>query len=193
MTRPRHKLYYEVDTEDSVHFCSTLKMAQRKYHNIPFVRYKTLIRHFSRRDEKKVIVSEYVDPSPTFAVGEIVAVCYDGKWSRAVEGKVIEAANDHIIVEFKPWANEECGFVQMIVSDDISEGRPCYGGWLSGQAELGIMRMLGTHGDWYSVWKAKELIDEKYSLQAYDRQSNTSRSAGTCRQLVSIIGELQND
>lgn len=118
-----------------------------------------------------------------FTQDEIVAVCYDGKWSRAVEGRVISVGptmeriatlQKWIKVRFKPWANEAAGFVEIRCEPRGPNDDPYFGGWLKGDGELGIMQILGCRGDWYSVIKAKKLADANYPIEAFDRESSES-------------------
>lgn len=110
-----------------------------------------------------------------YKVGQIVAVLYDGKWSRAVKARVTVAKSRYIELEFMPWVNEIEGLVRMRATNLASKrtswldrtkrrGRRYYGGFLNGQGELGIMRMLGVEGDFYSVLPCKDLLAEGYNI-----------------------------
>jgi hypothetical protein len=113
-----------------------------------------------------------------FKKGEKVAVCYDAKWSRAVEGIVLTEGEKQFTIQFKPWANDEAGFIRLTVRKyktlicreypklGYNEG---YGGYLKGNGELGIIRMLGGNGDWYSVYKLRRLKRNHYKVAKYDR------------------------
>lgn len=91
-------------------------------------------------------------------VGMEVAVCYDGKWGRAVRGQIVKPAMYGFVVRFLPWANENAGEVEMNIVWHKKQG--LYGGWLAGRGEAGIMAGLGACGDWYSVLPT-ELLESK--------------------------------
>lgn len=102
-----------------------------------------------------------------FQVNEIVAVCYDGKLTRAVEGKILYTTPKglRIGVEFKPWSNEEIGFVKL----HIQRTTGIYSGILEGIGESRIMRSLGIRGDYYKVFPLHEVLDQGYNVEKYDR------------------------
>lgn len=103
-----------------------------------------------------------------FTKGEKVALCYDGKWCRGVEGIVLYVWSDGVEVQFKPWANEKAGFVKIRCEQTTDSG---FGGWLSGVGEIGIMRGLGCDdGDWYSLVAIEVLERNGCSVAQYDRQ-----------------------
>lgn len=102
-----------------------------------------------------------------FKVNEIVAVCYDGKLTRAVEGKVLFTTPKglRITVSFKPWANEEVGFVEL-----HCQRRPWgYSGFLQGVGENLVMRSLDIPGDYYRVFSLEEITSQGYKVDPYDR------------------------
>ena len=105
-----------------------------------------------------------------FIEGETVAVCYDGKWSRAVEGEIIKNLPGQLWVKFVPWLDESSEAATIIASVDPETGN--LGGWLIGDREVGIMRMLGTKGDWYSVYKLTDLTDSGYQVKAPQGSKN---------------------
>lgn len=94
-----------------------------------------------------------INPRFIPVVGMDVAVCYDGKWGRAVPGQITRPTKHGFAVRFVPWASEDAGEVEMDVVWYKKRGR--YGGWLTGQGEHGVMAWLGCRGDWYSVWPAE--------------------------------------
>lgn len=106
-------------------------------------------------------------------VGKVVAVCYDGKWGRAQRGEIIAVTRLHFDVAFTPWANDEAGIVALRVHRRIGRHRAsCWGGWLTGHGEGGIMRWLGCRGDWYSVIPKESL--EEHGYWKYDKEESTS-------------------
>lgn len=93
-------------------------------------------------------------------LGQSVALCYDCKWSRAVLGVIVRVERKKFVVRFVPWASgrgSDVQEVEMIVIRRKASGRGgrrgigCYGGWVVGSGEVGIMRGLGCRGDYYSV------------------------------------------
>lgn len=111
-----------------------------------------------------------------FVENETVAVCYDSKWGRAVEGRVVSVGPkgktnvpEWIKVRFMPWANEEAGFVEMFCEPEFHKGHPHYGGWIRGEGELGILRNLGCEGDWYSILKTETITSGGYEVEPYER------------------------
>ena len=84
---------------------------------------------------------------------DIVYVCYDGKLGRKVEGVVLINRGFAIKVRFKLWVEKEIveqWFVR--VSDEA------YGAYVRQEGSL-MKALMGTPGDWYSVY-AKEVLDE---------------------------------
>lgn len=115
-----------------------------------------------------------------FAENERVAVCYDGKWTRAVEGFVAGVGPKRsskgktprwIKVRFVPWVNEEAGEVEILcVPEGAGKGKPVsFGGWVKGESEHGVMRMLGCEGDWYGIQKAEVLEKAEYAIKPIGR------------------------
>jgi hypothetical protein len=95
-------------------------------------------------------------------LGQSVAVCCDGKWSRAVLGVIVRVERKKFVVRFVPWAStgkdgDEPQEVEMTVIRRKASGRGgrrgigSYGGWVVGSGEVGILRGLGCRGDYYSV------------------------------------------
>lgn len=95
------------------------------------------------------------------SVGQIVGVCYDSKWGRIQKGTVTKVTRRWFTVSFLPWANEEAGLVEIKIIRRKSKRR-CYGGWVCGRGEGGVMAMLGCRGDWYSVLPSELLRSEGY-------------------------------
>lgn len=129
------------------------------------------------------------EPEP----GDLVAVCYDGKWGRAVEGEVllVGGGGNWINIKFIPWANEEAGSVRMWCCREFGpvDGRTSFrrypifyrkaperiplnrfGGWITGNGELGILRWLGCRGDFYFVFPVSELASEGYTCEPLVRE-----------------------
>jgi hypothetical protein len=138
---------------------------------------------------------------PRHTVGMSVAVCYDGKWTRAVEAKIVGLGppNKHkqpkwIKVRFLPWANEEAGFVEMLFKPNLSRG--FYEGYLVGGGENGIMRMLGVKGDYYNLWPMRDIFKAQYKVGAFDRpvpNDDEMTSTAIVRKLRTIGGEFNAD
>lgn len=105
-----------------------------------------------------------------FKIDEIVAVCYDGKMTRAVEGKILYTTpkGRKIGVQFKPWSNERAGFVQLY----CHKGEDYYSGILEGIGENGIMRWLDSPGDYYAVYPLSTVKDQGYKVAPYDRPAH---------------------
>ena len=88
--------------------------------------------------------------------GDIVAVCYDGKWGRRVKGEVIATRKgSRILVRFPEWANEdniiEHWFKVRRLHTKFGGPRKNYGGFVN--VDKSIMRgLFGMPGDWYCVW-----------------------------------------
>ena len=84
-------------------------------------------------------------------VGDKVSVCYDGKRGRDTDGVVFKRRGFVVQVEFIPWAGNgkkkhRNWFVRTYPT--------AFGGYLRGEDSL--MRLLvGTPGDWYSVYPHK--------------------------------------
>ena len=102
-----------------------------------------------------------------FTVGESVALLYDGKFCRAVEGKItyVSPQEKTIQIIFTPYANEEAGNVIMFAR--INRKKSCASGYLKDRGELGIMKGLGAKGDYYRVYKKDFVISEGYKVKVY--------------------------
>lgn len=120
-----------------------------------------------------------------FSKNETVAVCYGGAPCRAVEGKVVKTGPIRkskppawIWVRFKPWANEEAGFVEFKLKPfkgfyyhNYKQIQTVYyAGWLTGKGELGLMKWLGQPGDWYNVYQTRDIIRQGLGIEPYDRE-----------------------
>ena len=110
-----------------------------------------------------------------FTEGMPVAVCYDGKWGRAVEGRITSVGPgakrgepEWVKVRFLPWKNEEAGFVELLFEPN---DRGWYGAWLTGPGERGILRMLGCQGDWYGLVAIKVLDEYGIEVLPFHRQT----------------------
>lgn len=102
----------------------------------------------------------------TAKAGDRVAVLYDCKYTRAVEGKVVRKYKGMIEVQFVPWANEEAG----LVSAGFINRRGRLVGYLVGKGENRIMRSLGCPGDYYEICSYDEVIEEGYTIEPMDRR-----------------------
>lgn len=110
-----------------------------------------------------------------FSKGEKVAVCYDWKWGRAVEGIVVDVSeinkngiNLWIKVKFLPYGKEEIGFVEMICQPD--EENLMYG-YVNGKGKSpGIQKLLESAGCGHSVLKLNELKKLGYDVKRYNRR-----------------------
>lgn len=79
--------------------------------------------------------------------GDLVSVCYDGKWGRAVVGKVVQSRGFAIKVEFP-----ESDGGEVLTAWFVRLGPNRFGAFVR-QVERSIMRFLfGLPGDWYSVY-----------------------------------------
>ena len=101
----------------------------------------------------------------TAKAGDRVAVLYDCKYTRAVEGKVVRKDKEMLEVEFVPWANEESG----LVSAGFISRRGRLGGYLVGKGENRLMRSLGCPGDYYELCSYDEVIEAGYKIDPIDR------------------------
>jgi hypothetical protein len=99
-------------------------------------------------------------------VGKKLAVCYDGKWSRAKIGIVTCVNRRYFKVKFIPWANEGVGEVELNIARRKSS--KSYGGWLIGEGELGILASLGCRGDWYSVLPIELLLENNFKIDGLE-------------------------
>jgi hypothetical protein len=92
--------------------------------------------------------------------GDVVAVCYDGKWGRRVKGEVIATCKGYkILVRFPEWG-EEHNIIEhwfKVRRHEIKYGgaRKYFGGFVP--VEKSLMKMLfNLPGDWYAVYKWEE-------------------------------------
>lgn len=77
--------------------------------------------------------------------GDLVSVCYDGKWGRAAIGKVLQRRGFAIQVEFPEYAEEEWLTAWFVRTSPTSFGA-------FADVKKSIMRSLyGLKGDWYTV------------------------------------------
>lgn len=117
-----------------------------------------------------------------FKKDNTVAVCYDGKLTRAVQGKVtfISPKGRELTVKFLLWANEEAGFIldSFRRSNEIGEvgsiGKTFtyYTGIIKGRGEFGIQKfLLGYSGDYYTVLPESVVIEEGYTVEPYHRKA----------------------
>lgn len=118
-------------------------------------------------------------------LGQSVAVCYDGKWSRAVLGSVVRVERKKFVVRFVPWASDVgAQEVEMSVIRRKASGHGgrrgigSYGGWVVGSGEVGILRWLGCRGDYYSVIPRERLeTDAIYGASFRQRFAEMERAA----------------
>ncbi len=86
------------------------------------------------------------EPSFNPQKDDIVYVCYDGKMGRCVKGKVLDTAEDEVLVEFDEWSGEGKGIQHWFKRESENH----FGGFVPVKESL--MKMLfGSEGDWYSV------------------------------------------
>ena len=80
--------------------------------------------------------------------GDTVIVCYDGKLGRAVAGTVKARRGFALSVEFVQWAEPQ---TKPVTNWFVRTSPESFGGFL--RVKDSLMRMLvGTPGDWYSVF-----------------------------------------
>ncbi len=140
-----------------------------------------------------------------YKAGRIVAVCYDGKWSRAVEARIVAVTPHWIDLEFVPWANEEAGIIKMRAFNEAERkttwsnrtkrrSRRNYAGWVVGTGENGIMRWLGCHGDFYRVVDCKILLDNYYTVAKLGRPIPARETSDDIEEMTStsVVSELRS-
>ena len=89
--------------------------------------------------------------------GDKVAVCYDGKLSRAVEGVVKKRRGFALLVEFKEWASRPND--NTVQNWFVRLSPYSFSGYLRVDDSL-MKMMVGTPGDWYSVFSGEYLMGE---------------------------------
>lgn len=77
--------------------------------------------------------------------GDVVAVCYDGKIARFVEGIVEKTKSNRILVTFTEWAGEDKHTVW------FHRDRMFYGGHVKVKVSV-MSKLFGRPGDWYGVY-----------------------------------------
>jgi hypothetical protein len=78
--------------------------------------------------------------------GDLVSVCYDGKWGRAVIGKVIQKRGFAIQVEFSEYANEK----HIVKAWFVRTSNKSFSAFV--KVENSIMKTLfNLPGDYYKV------------------------------------------
>jgi hypothetical protein len=92
--------------------------------------------------------------------GQIVAVCYDGKWSRKVPGRVLATKNGYkILVEFTEWAYDDNSKpIQHWFRVRAPKRRWGQAKSFAGFVPVGksiMAHLFGAPGDYYSVHKWK--------------------------------------
>lgn len=112
-------------------------------------------------------------------LGQKVAVCYDGKWSRSQKGTIIKVNRSTFVVSFIPWANNECGEVTIKVR--WRKNIQIHFGWLKGWGTHGIMR---KNCDYYSVLPISTL--EQYGYTVGDSSLSAS-AASVVRELSEVL------
>lgn len=97
-------------------------------------------------------------------IGDRVAVCYDGKVGRAVEGVVTGTRQvGRIRVKFNSWTNNEpveAWFPRRQRPVRYGGKRYNYGKFVPVENSL-MDALFGSGGDWYTVYKVSDL-DEHY-------------------------------
>ena len=98
------------------------------------------------------------------SVGDLVVACYDGKALRISFGVVQKVSHLKMTVKMIPWLSE--GEPKESTLRAIRSYEGSFFGFLRGENELGIMRALGTSGDYYSFHPLSHLnILGEYDLK----------------------------
>ena len=108
--------------------------------------------------------------------GDLVSVCYDGKWGRRVTGEVVATDRGRrVLVKFVPWAGDSDVAVEHWFRISRRGGRyggprkQC-GGYVPVQDSL-MRRLFGFPGDWYSVYpKTIDNFDNTRSGRKWARE-----------------------
>ena len=87
-------------------------------------------------------------------VGDRCFACYDGKYGRRVEGKVVKHQGGTLVVEFVPYCSDDNKPVKMRANRKFGH----WAGWLVEDFNLmsALFGRKACPGDYYAVYRYKE-------------------------------------
>lgn len=88
--------------------------------------------------------------------GQKVWVCYDGKFSRRVEGEILSVKPHGILVRFEEWGSDEVNIItHLFRTRNKNRGKKDY--WSYVPVNKSLMNMLwGAYGDYYRVMDQRD-------------------------------------